>query len=256
MQRVTVSRYCDLGTDAHGVQQDWSVWPQYPGIVFLVLLPLTGHGMNGDVFRPRTQKLKLRRHPQVDKIVTRLLQHSDGGTKAYILHTTSPYRDEFVVNYSTNCSLQGLMEKPDSVCAMHNRSVVRISGAACVLSFVFFLVHFSLLYAYSERFTQLQPSTSSDNAAGPTEGSRDSRIGNPMARRTSISTITRPEVLEPHHGGPNIETPSGPPPASASILVDTTTTGALLELAPEDKIVVMGKLQHENTDWVAEFLPG
>jgi hypothetical protein len=24
---------------------------------------------------------------------------------------------------------------------------------------------------------------------------------------------------------------------------------------PEDKIIVMGKLQHEDTDWVAEFLP-
>lgn len=124
-----------------------------------------------------------------------------------------------------------------------------------MLSFVFFLVHFSVLYAYFERFTQLQPSTSSDNAAGPTKGSRDSRIGNQMTRPPSISTITRPEVLKPHHGGSNIETPSRPSPASASILVDITTTGSPLGSAPEDKIVVIGKLQHENTDWVAEFLP-
>ena len=138
---------------------------------------------------------------------------------------------------------------------MHNRLVVRISGAACVLSFVFFLVHFSVLYAYFERFTQVQPSTSSYNATGSTEGSRDSRTGNQMAGPPSISTITRPEVLEPHHGGLDIEAPSGPSPASASILVDTATTGPLLGSAPEDKIVVIGKLQHENTDWVAEFLP-
>lgn len=55
--------------------------------------------MNRDVFRPRAPKLKLDRHPQVDKIVARLLQHSNGGTKAYVLHTTSPYRYELVVNY-------------------------------------------------------------------------------------------------------------------------------------------------------------
>lgn len=124
-----------------------------------------------------------------------------------------------------------------------------------MLSFVFLLVHFSVLYASFERFTQLQPSTSSDNTAGPTEGSHDSRNGNQMARPPSISTITRPEVLEPHRGGPNVEAPSRPSPASASILVDTTTTDSPPGSAPEDKIVVIGKLQHENTDWVAEFLP-
>lgn len=55
--------------------------------------------MNRDVFRRRAPKLKLHRHPQVDKIVARLLQHSDDETEAYVLHTTSPHRYEFVVNY-------------------------------------------------------------------------------------------------------------------------------------------------------------
>lgn len=124
-----------------------------------------------------------------------------------------------------------------------------------MLSFVFFLVHSSVPYAYLERFTQLQPSTSSDNTAKPIEGSRDSRIGNQMARPPSKSPISKPEVLKPHHSSPTVEAPPGPSPASASILVDTTTTGSPFESAPEDKIVVIGKLQHENTDWVAEFLP-
>ena len=55
--------------------------------------------MNRDVFLRRAPKLKLHCHPRVDKIVARLLQHSDGETKAYAIHTTSPYRYEFVVNY-------------------------------------------------------------------------------------------------------------------------------------------------------------
>ena len=138
---------------------------------------------------------------------------------------------------------------------MHNRLVARFGRAACVLSFFFFFVHFSVLHASFERFTRLRPSTSSDNADGPTEGSRDSQTGNQIARPPSTSTITRPEVLKPDHGGPNIESPTRPSPASTSIPVDTMTTGSPLGSAPEDKIVVIGKLQHENTDWVAEFLP-
>jgi hypothetical protein len=70
-----------------------------------------------------------------------------------------------------------------------------------------------------------------------------------MARPPSTSTITRPEVLKPDHGGSKTEFPTRPSPASASISVDTMTIDS------EDKIVVIGKLQHENTDWVAEFLP-
>jgi hypothetical protein len=138
---------------------------------------------------------------------------------------------------------------------MHNRLVACIGGAACVLSFVFFLVHFSVLHTGFERSTRLRLSTSSDNADGPTEGSRDSQTGSQMTRPPSTSKITRPEVLKPDHGGPNIESPTRPSPASAPILADTTTIGSPLGSAPEDKIVVIGKLQHEDTDWVAEFLP-
>lgn len=138
---------------------------------------------------------------------------------------------------------------------MHNCLVARIGGVACVLSFAFFLIHFSVPHADFERFTRLRPSTSSDNADGPTEGSRDSQTGNQLPHHLSISTITRPEVLEPDHGGPNIVSLTRPSPTSASTSADTTTTGSPLESAPEDKIIVIGKLQHENTDWVAEFLP-
>lgn len=76
-----------------------------------------------------------------------------------------------------------------------------------------------------------------------------------MARSLGTSTITEPKVLRPDRGGPKIESPTGPSPDSASILADTRTTNSPLGSASEDKIVVMGKLQHENTEWVAEFLP-
>jgi len=76
-----------------------------------------------------------------------------------------------------------------------------------------------------------------------------------MGPPSSASTITRPEVLEPDHGGPNIESPARPPSASASTTVDTITMGSPPGSGPEDKIIVIGKLQHENTDWVADLLP-
>ena len=146
------------------------------------------------------------------------------------------------------------LDNPDSVCAMHSRLVARVGGAACVLSFFIFLIHFSFPHAGSKPFTQSRPSIGSDNVDELTEGSRDSRAGKQMPP-LGTSTTTRPAVLKLDHGGPNVESPTRPSPASVSISADTSITGSPLASLPEDKIVVIGKLQRENTDWVAEFLP-
>lgn len=143
----------------------------------------------------------------------------------------------------------------DLVCAMHNRLVARIGGVACVLFFFFFLVHISVLHANFERFVRLRPLTSSENAGRPTVPSRDNQIGDQMSPSSSASTRTRSELLEPDHGGPNIESPTRSSSALASTTVDKMTMSFPPGSGPEDKIIVMGKLQHEDTDWVAEFLP-
>lgn len=147
------------------------------------------------------------------------------------------------------------LENLNCVRTMHNRSVARVGGVACVLSFFFFLVHFSVDHAGVERFTRLRPPASHDNSDGPAGGSRDSQTGDQMSRLPNTSTITKPEVLKPDHGGPNPESLTRPSPASVIVSVGTTTTDSPLGPATEDKIVVIGKLQHENTDWVAESLP-
>ena len=138
---------------------------------------------------------------------------------------------------------------------MHNRLVARVGAAACILSLFFFLVHFSVVHAIFERFKRLRLSESSDSVDGPTEGSRDNQTVNQVASPPSTSTITRLKILKPDHGGPNVGSPTKPPPASATMSANTTTASSPLGSATEDKIVVIGKLQHENTDWVAEFLP-
>ena len=147
------------------------------------------------------------------------------------------------------------LENPNCVRTMHNRLVARVGGVACVLFFFFFFVHFPVDHAVIERFTRLRLPTSNDNADGPAEGSRDSQTGDQMSHLPNTSTITRPEVLKPDHGGPNPESLTRPSPAPVIVSVGTTTTDSPLGPATEDKIVVIGKLQHENTDWVADLLP-
>jgi hypothetical protein len=135
---------------------------------------------------------------------------------------------------------------------MQKLSLARICVAAGILSFILLLLRFSDLSARYAALSKWQPALPGSNDKAPLDGNDDDSHVETISHHESAPT-TVPTAAVSDSFVLTTATPVSSPAQSSE--EPATQTLPSSKVVPEDKIAVIGKLQREEADWVAEFLP-